>query len=357
MYLKKNQHLYDIKRNRIPEPSNVVLRLQRNEKPDNWPEEFIDSIYNSLPKDILQKYPDAVPFYDKLASFLNVPQENLLVTSGIDEAIKTLIMLSCDSGDSFAVPMPGYAMYIVYSKLFNTRLFPIEYDPNRFMSPEELIIIIPDDIKILFLPNPCQPIENCYNVKQLSIIADYCLMKNILFAVDEAYHFFGAQTAIPLVEKFDNLIVLRSFSKAFGAASIRLGYAIGQPKVIDPLSAIRLAHEANAFSLNIGSLLLDCFNEEIKRSINDICQGRDYLRESAIKNGFNAWGKKSNCVLIEIETEEKMKQITESLKTKGIYVKGGFQKPFNHHMLVTCGPLQVMKDFFNEFLTILEELK
>ncbi len=364
MYLKRFEHLYDLERVRIPEPpeEEVRLRLQRNEKPYSWPLELQEKIYTTVPKNLLQRYPDSGAFYSALSTFLNVSEEKLLVTSGIDEAIKSLLTLCCDPGDTFSVPWPGYAMYIVYARMFQAELTPIILRPGEQCSVEEVFQQVPRKAKILFLPNPGQPIENCFSLEELRELAVLCKERPVsdggalLFAVDEAYHFFGAPSAIPLVDELDNVLVLRSFSKAFGGASLRLGYVIGSEKALKPLSVFRLAHEANALSLHAGKVLLESFDEYIQPGITEVCEGRDFIREEVKKLGFNAWGKTANHVLIDLETPSQVKTMTEGLKKRGVYVKGGFSSPVDHHMLVTCGSKDIMSDFLKAFIEVQSEI-
>ena len=354
LYLEKFKNLYDVERTRKPVNKTVKMRLQRNEKPDNWPPEFLKEIYSSFPDYMLQQYPNPNLFYEKLARFLGVPEDKVLVASGIDESIKSLLLLCCDSGDKI-VYTPGYAMYEVYARIFGIDPIAIEYDPTRFTGPQDIIEKTPKDAKALFIPNPSQPVENCIDLDQLREIAAYCRDNDILFAVDEAYQFFGAPDAIPLIDEFDNMLVLRTFSKAFGGASLRLGYVVGSEKALKPLAAFRLAHEANAFSLHIGSMLLDNFDTFVKGNIDDVCMGRDYLRQTFIENGFPAWGNVGNFVLVDLGTKERLDAVVGGLREKGIHIRGGLPRSLESQALVTCGGSNLMKNFFEEFLDTVKD--
>lgn len=356
MYLERYQHLYDLRRIRIPErhASQASLRLNRNEKPDGWPKDLLERMFTTVPPNLLQRYPDAGPFYAKLAAFLGVPVEQVLLSSGIDEAIRTILTLTCEPGEVF-VSTPGYAMYEVYGRILGLKSRQIPYDPDRFMPAGEFCSRIPQEAKVVFLPNPSQPVENCFDLDSLKLIAAHCRERDILFAVDEAYHFFGGPTAVPLIDDFENLLVLRSFSKAFGAASLRLGYIVGSAKALTPLAAFRLAHEANALTLHAGSVLLDCFASHVKPSIDAVCEGRDYLCRTARARGLRAWGSVSNNVLIDLGTPDTTRAAVMALEAREIYVKGGYAAPLDHHILVTCGPRDMMARFLEALLNALRK--
>jgi histidinol-phosphate aminotransferase len=349
MFRESFKHLAGINRHRVAEPEDVAMRLQRMERPEAWPTSLLDHIYSTIPIDLLQRYPDPLPFYHKLATFLDVPVNSIVLTSGVDEAIRSILTLCCEPGDKIVVTAPGYAMYDVYAKIFGVHIHPIHFDAEHFMSPDEVIARIPHDVKVVFLANPSQPVENCFDLEQLRLIAAHCANRGILLCVDEAYHFFGAPSSLPMVKETANLLVMRSFSKAFGAASLRLGYIVGQEDVLAPFRGFRLAHEANALSLHAGTAMLDCFESHIKPGIESVCEGREWLREKCNTVGLNAWGSVANFVLIALDSETKMKESLRLLNERGIYVKGGFPPPLYRHILVTCGSPALMEDFFSTF--------
>ncbi len=357
MYLKRFKNLYDTERPRIPELEHTILRLQRNEKPDDWDDEVYRLICDSLPRSILQKYPDPIHFYEKLSAFINIPQERIVVTSGIDEPIRSLMLLCCEPGDVVSVPTPTYAMYSVYAEMLGVRLHNIPLMPGQYLSEKDLIRHVDTSSKILFLPNPSQPIENLYSLTQLSKIASFCQQNDTLLAIDEAYQFMGADSALPLTETFENVLVMRTFSKAFGAASIRLGYTVGSEEAVKPLSAFRLAHESNAMSLHVGSILLDQFDTIVSRSISRILQGRDFLRQASLDYGWQAWGEAGNYVLIDLADPELRDYTADKLADRGIHVKGNFSHPLESHILVTCGPVEMMRTFFDNLKDIVKSAK
>ena len=352
MYLDRYQHLYDLERTRVPIPDGGpdMMRLQRNEKPNNWPKDLQDLIFGTIPEDLLQRYPDPTVAYQKLSTFLGIPEKNLLLTSGIEEAIRVILTLACEPGDTFAVPWPTYAMYKVNGDILNLKLAPITYTPEHFTTPAEIDAGLPQSTKVLFLPNPSQPVENCFDIDQLREIASNCQKKKIVFAVDEAYQFFGGPSAIPLIDEFQNVLVMRSFSKAFGSASLRFGYLIGSDHAIRPLDAYRLGYESNSLCLHAASVLLDCFDSHVQPSIDSICEGRDYIRTQAIEHGMQAWGSVSNSVLIDLGSNERMIKAGKSLESKNIYVKWALPAPLDRHILVTCGPREIMGRFLKELL-------
>ena len=353
MLINRFQNLLKLNRIRVSKTRSGAMRLFRNEKTNNWPKALLKEIFRNIPDDILQFYPEHQPFYSKLSDFLELPEDRFIVTSGIDEAIKSILTLYCNPGDSFLAAAPGYTMYSVYADIFQLRMDPLLYDPNRFTEVSEILDRLSSDTKVVFISNPNQPVENYFDLESLRKIASGCAEKSVLLAIDEAYSFFGGTSAIPLTEEFDNVLVLRTFSKAFGGGGLRLGYTIGSKESILPISAFRLAHEANAITYHIGCVLLDHFDTYVTESIRNVCEGRNFFRIQCNNNGLRAWGETGNFVLVDLETSERMRKVVSGLDDRDILVKGGFPKPVSHHIMVTCGPISQMERVFEGILEIL----
>ena len=108
-----------------------------------------------------------------------------------------------------------------------------------------------------YKPNPNIPISGTLSLKALRMIASHCLKTNTFLVIDEVYYPFGGPTATSLIDDFDNLFVIQSFSKAFGLASIRLGYLLGNTSNIDYVSKTRTGYESNSISIAIASFFID----------------------------------------------------------------------------------------------------
>ena len=148
----------------------------------------------------------------------------------------------------------------VYSKIFNTNLTEIQYLPeNRKLDWEQLYDFIDTKPRILFLPNPNQPIEDTLSIEQIDDLAKRTKINDTLLVIDEAYYYFGADTALQLTDQYKNLVVMRTFSKGFGVPSIRLGYMVSNEENIEFFAKTRFAHETNALSATVAEYLLDHF--------------------------------------------------------------------------------------------------
>ena len=156
-----------IKRLRIKENRDLIngLRLNRNERVENYPKNTLSKIFSKVNDYDLGKYPDQNNIYKILSKFLRIKEKNLIITSGIDGSIKSIFEIFTNIGDKIAILHPTYAMYEVYSRIFQTKLFKIGYKNFKLDKKSLFKTIKTKKIKILFIPNPNQPIEDIISLK------------------------------------------------------------------------------------------------------------------------------------------------------------------------------------------------
>jgi histidinol-phosphate/aromatic aminotransferase/cobyric acid decarboxylase-like protein len=351
MFAKRFQHLGKIERKRIVMPDNTRMRLNRLERPQPWEEELQCRIVETFRPDQLQQYPNYQPFYERLAEFAGCGADDIVVGAGIEEFIRNLFMLCIEPGDKVAYLWPTCAMFDVYARVFQAEPVHIKPEPSTFLTAEGFISQLPDDLKLLILAQPGQPVENMFSRIDIMRIADACRDRDAVLALDEAYYGFGAYTEASKPRFHPNVVTLRTFSKAFGAASIRLGYAIGGGELIHALNAVRQSGEVSAFSMHAATVLMDHHESHVKPAIRDICDGRDWLRDMVREElGLKAWGHQANHVLIEMPNAV---EVANRLAGKGVLVKAGFPAPIDSHMLVTCGDRDLMTTFCAELMAAL----
>ena len=322
-FVFEKKELSFIKRLRIPENRDLKngLRLNRNERVDNFEKSILEKIFKKVKK------------------------ENVLISSGSDGSIKSIFEIFLSKNDKVAVLSPTYAMYQVYSDIFKTKLIKIGYNKDYKLNRKQLIDIINrKNIKVLFIPNPNQPIEDIISKNEMTKLCKICNKKKILLVVDEAYYMFGAPTAASLIKKFNNIIILRTFSKSLGIPSVRFGFILANKKIISIMNSYRLSYESNFLTDTVVKYFIDNF-QIIKNYINKVKIGREYVRNECKKLGFNVIGKYSNFLLIDFRNNLLKKKLIKKLNNKKIYVKSNYTGILQNTILVTCGSKQIMKKF------------
>lgn len=342
-------HLPTIERRRIAPNKPDDARLHRGERVEPWPPALWDAVWDGWQPGLIERYSSFPAFIDKLARFIGQPAERIVIGAGIEEFIRTLTFLCCDPGDKVASTWPSCAMYDLYPRIFGAKQVRVTTPLDGAWNADAICAQLYLDTKLFFLVNPSQPVDVCLSLDELRKVARHCRTLGILLAIDEAYHGFGAPTALPLVDEFDNVLVMRTFSKAFGAASIRVGYVVGQPSVIKPIDGARPSGEIAGPSMHIASVLLDHYDDIVRPGITRVIAGRDWLRETLRADGFKVCGSWSNFVLIDLRDEETAKGVSALLRREGIFVRDNNPASFARTLMVTCGSVDLMQRFHSAF--------
>lgn len=346
MIIDNNDHLLKIQRMRVSEGRDLDngLRLDRNERVSAWGKDFLTDIFSDKPDWFMSVYPEMDPLYQKLSIFLKINKENILLTSGIDGGIKTILEVCTNPGDLIGVLSPTYAMYKVYSNIFQLNLEEILYTKDLKTNFDLIYKFLETNPKILFIPNPNQPIEDTLNYKELSEICKFAESKKCLVVIDEAYHHFGAESALELVNQYQNVVVARTFSKAFGVPSIRLGFLVSSIENMNKLSKTRFAHESNTLSNAVACYLIDNF-KKVETYIDEVIECRSLLKNDLKKLGINANGNTGNYLLLDLGNPSVAYKFVNYLKNNKIYVKGPWKNEYDQFITITLGPYNKMKRF------------
>jgi len=332
---------------------NSGIFLDRNERSIPYSDEIIKSLHKRLKNIHLGLYPDLNPLYRKFSNWLGISEDQIYITEGVSGAIKSLIeTLTIPGVSNIIFPFPTFAMYPVYSKMFNLESRQIGYSNNYKLDYEKLIQSIDKNTAIVFLPNPNMPIEGTLNKDEMIELAEYCHNNNTILAMDEVYYPFGGPTAIDLIERFSNLFVMRSLSKAFGLASIRVGYLLGSKENIKYVSKTRTGYETNSLSMEVALYFIDNYNL-ILDYVSEVKVGMDFLKIELRKLNieFNG-GETGNYIYINLKSKNLSTQIVQELSNKNFFVRGGWPEPYDIGFSVTGAPKNIMKLFYDNFYEI-----
>ena len=346
MFIQRKSYLRKIARIRVSEGRDLDngLRLDRNEKADVWPREVLADIFLKKPDWFLSVYPESTRLYQKLAKFHGVEESELLLTSGIDGGLKTLYEVLTEPGDLVGTVAPTYAMYQVYPKLFQLQNEEILYTPDLKFGFKQFEEFLAQKPTMFFLPNPNQPIESSFDLAQLEELARKTLAQNCLFVIDEAYHLFGAVSAVELVRKYENVVIARTFSKGFGVPSIRLGYLISNKDNMNVLAKTRFAHESNSLSNAVAEHLLDNYSM-VEQYNARVIAAREEVKTVLSGLGIRAYGNTGNYLLLDLGDGNRAKAYVQTLRDQKIYIKGPWSAPYDRFTTITLGPIEVMGRF------------
>jgi histidinol-phosphate aminotransferase len=330
------------------------LRLDKNEDLCGLPEDLVKKCLSRITPDDLSAYPQTYLLYDILSRYLSVSQEKILITAGSDAAIKNTFEVFVSPGDGVIIPDPTYAMYEVYADLFNANLTKVPYTNDLSFSVKDMITVISDSTKLVALANPNSPTGTIVSRNDIIELIEYCCTRDVLVLIDEAYYPFYPHTVIDLIDKYPNLIVTRTFSKAFGLAALRLGYLVANPEIIRYLRIFRPIYETHGLAVSLGCAVLES-PDFVEENVRETLHGRQYLIEQMKRLGFIPYPSYSNFVNIKVDKTIRDQLITH-LNQNGILIKAGADHPALRDCIrITVGPkrkmetvIQAIEKFINQ---------
>jgi histidinol-phosphate aminotransferase len=275
----------------------------------------------------LATYPEAGETYRKLARWVGVNPEYLLLTPGSDGAIRLVFEAFVEHGDAVIHTLPTFAMYPVYSQMFGAKAYPIEYqrrDDVPHLDPGTIVnALLEYKPKLLCLPNPDSPTGTILAPDVLRQILKECEAVGTVLLLDEAYHPFYEWSAVSWTETSRNLIVARTFAKAWGAAGLRIGYAVAHPETIALLHKMRSMYEVSTLAAEFMSKMLDNVSE-MMGSVARNNEGKHFFHEEMRSLGFKVLPTAGN--FVHIAFGDRSRDIHAALSNKVLY-RASFEHP------------------------------
>lgn len=344
MYI--NERIQNMVRVRCEDDRRSFLRLDMNENPEGLPDSFVKRTCEKINGQLLATYPDKSRLIGLLARREGLESENIAVTNGSDEAIRSVFEVFTRAGSRVLMVTPSFEMYRIYGEMTGVALERIPYDESLSLPLETLKASITKETDLLILFNPNSPIGEAYTPSELRELLDTCRRTGTLAVIDEAYYPFGVSSAAVLIKEYDRLLVLRTFSKLYSLAGLRIGYALGNAEWIRCLN-----HSLGTYNVNTVGLL---FAEELlkhpemeRELIRKEDAGRKYLIRQLEAAQYTYYAHSGNYVLIR--PKSKPETVASRLRDKGILIKTYGAGILKDWIRVTTGDRSVMERFWREF--------
>ncbi len=289
------------------------IKLNTNENPYPPSPKVIDRIKEGA-NALLRLYPSpmADPLRKKAAEVYGVQQDNILAGNGADDLLSILVRSFVNEGDFVVLTDPTYTLYDTLVTIQEGNIFRVSLTDD-FDIPEEFI---KRDAKLTFLANPNSPSGTFIPVKR---IEGFVKGMNGVLVVDEAYVDFACETAIPLIHKYPNIIVLRTFSKSFSLAGLRIGLAFAHHDLIQGMTKVKDSYNLNRLSIAAATAALDDIRW-MEDNVAKIKKTRESLIVSLSTMGFKVYPSQSNFILAKIP-DRNLRDVYEELKRRGILVR------------------------------------
>jgi histidinol-phosphate aminotransferase len=274
----------------------------------------------------LNRYPD--PHQKDLKSitgkFFSIPEENLFFGVGSDEIIDLLIRIFCEPGrDKAVIPEPTYGMYKVACDINNVETIQVLLNDNFQIDFKSIKEKYSDKVKIIFL---CSPNNPTGNLLYMNDIINLCKEFESMIIVDEAYiDFAGGGSVINEVKNYPNLIVLRTFSKAWGLAAIRLGFCCADSEIVNILLKVKAPYNVNSLTRYVVEKAIEnCAKREIY--VKSILRERERIKNQleSLKGVEKVFDSDANFLLIKCPEP---KAVQQKLAEKGIIIRDRSNQP------------------------------
>lgn len=325
------------------QPRQTVIKLNTNENPYP-PAPGVARVLRDMDADRLKLYPDptAGELVKALADYYGVNEDQVFVGVGSDDVLSMCFLTFFNSEKPILFPDITYSFYKVWANLYRI--------PFECCAVDENFCIVKEDYfrengGIIF-PNPNAPTGLYLELSEVEEII--ARNRDVIVIIDEAYIDFAGKSALELIEKYDNLIVVQTFSKARSMAGMRIGYAISNPLLIKYLNDAK--YSFNSYTMNQAAIA--CGVEAVKdkeyfeKGIRKIIETREWAKKELERLGFTCLDSKANFIFAT-HPEYDVKEIYEMLKSKArIYVRYWGSQRIEQYIRITVGTKEEMDALF-----------
>ena len=330
------------------EGRSEYLRMDMNENPEGLPKEFVDSVLKEITPEYLATYPEPGHFCRKYAARLGIKENQVCATSGSDTAIRYLMEAFVGKGNKVVTVTPTFEMYRVYCNMYGYEHVGVPYGSDFQIATEDILAAIDQRTDLVALLNPNNPIGRAFTEAEVRAVAEKAAKCGAVLVIDEAYHYFYPNTFIRLIDEFDNVALLRTFSKLFSLAGCRLGAVIASAQLIEYINHVRSSAEVNTVALLFGERLMD-HPEIIDELIATEKEGRRYLISELERYGYTYYNQDGNFLFIEPKNDaaEVAKRLKEEHK---VLIKTYGNPLLSRFIRISTGSKRAMSRFMEAFL-------
>ncbi len=296
-------------------PDSWDMKLDSNENYIGPSTKVVNAIRNIDVEDI-SRYPFYGVLYESVAKYYDIDISNIVLTNGADEAISAVLNTYVNAGDKVVTVSPSFSMPEIYSSIIGAQYVKVPYK-NKWKYPfDDVISEIDENTKAVILTTPNNPTGDIVPEDEIiSIIEKYPAK---LIILDETYANFSGFTNVPLIKKYENVVIIKSMSKDFALAGLRLGYVISNSANISNIKKILSPYNVNNIAVIAGVAALND-TKYINYVKNEINNAKTFLKEELTKLGFVPYESFANFILVDFK--DKSDWIYEKLKENKIAVK------------------------------------
>jgi histidinol-phosphate aminotransferase len=282
------------------------VKINQNENPWDAPPRIREETLRRLNSRRWSRYPDFVPasLHARLAEFSGWQAAGIIAGNGSNELIQALLMVTVGPGKRVLISEPTFALYRQISNVLGGEVISVPLDTDLNYDNRSLPDAINDfrpDVTII-----CSPNNPTGSVLTDEVLRALLSKSNGLVAIDEAYHEFAGHSVVPLLRQHENLVVLRTFSKALALAALRVGYLLAAPQLTAEISKAVLPYNLNAVSQTAAEVAVELYEDELRPLVQKIINERERLfGELSRIEGLTPKRSQANFILVKSSIDPK----------------------------------------------------
>lgn len=314
------------------------LRLDFNERLAPLPSKVIETIRNFDPQRCMV-YPSYGDLVVKIAKYAQVDADSLMITNGSDQGMELIFRTFVSAGNKVIIPSPSFAMFYQVAQVQGAEIIKPKYKSDGSFPFKEVMELLKQKPKMLIICNPNNPTGTLLPFEKIEAILKAA--GDTLVYVDEAYFEFSGVTAVKLIEKYPNLFVTRTFSKAFGLAALRIGYLMSCKENIDEMLKVRGPYDINQIAKVAADASLKTL-PELKQYCDEVMkESKQFTEKFFREKGIEFFPSGANFIYFK----EPFARFPDKLEENGILIR----PQADGYARVTVGTLSQMQRFVEIF--------
>lgn len=285
-------------------PHRASLKVNQNENPWDAPARVKEEVLRRFTERKWSRYPDFVPaeLHERLAAFAGWKSDGVLAGNGSNELIQATLMVTTAPGKRVLISEPTFLLYQQIATVLGGEVESVPLTSSLQYDSAALLKAVEErqpDVTII-----CSPNNPTGCVIEDDTLRSLLRISRGLVIVDEAYHEFAEHSVVPLLQEFENLIVLRTFSKAMAFAALRLGYLLASPALVSEIRKAVLPYSVNLFAQIAAEVAMEHYDTELRPLVKEIIAERDRLfRELSGVEGLTPVASRGNFMVVKSEND------------------------------------------------------
>ncbi|MFN6465954.1 MAG: histidinol-phosphate transaminase [Nostoc sp. DedVER02] len=313
-----------------PQRGTQIIKLNSNENPYP-PSPAALAVLQNIDGEWLRRYPEPFggEFRQAASQVLRVPSDWIIVGNGSDELLSVIIRACVEPGKKVVYPIPTYVLYRTLTEMQAAEIIEIPYSENYSLPVEELVAV---DGSVTLIASPNSPSGHVVATNELRKLAGK--LSGVL-VIDEAYIDFTEENALDLVKEYENVIVIRTLSKGYSLAGLRLGFGVANPKLLQGLFKVKDSYNIDAIACAIGTAAIS--DQAYKNAcVAKIKASRTQLATDLKQLGFYVWDSQANFLLVQ-PPQKNAEYLYQKLKERGILIRYFKQPGLDDKLRITVG--------------------